>query len=200
MKVVFIRVGAKLCRTYSWNRVSQGWHIFASLVCVWFPQQNPRIFFHLLMDYCRKSLWQQNFRILSRFVHHDILLKNKHSFYSFWILNTIIDVKTITTRGYYLCIICCGIKGENILSSFKNPLTLWWWNQKCKHTTCFCVLGLIHAALYSGNHKYTLHIIFSVLQINIIGNLFSCKYWNILPLYFLMKCSWSPGLSVLEAM
>ncbi len=39
-------------------------------------------------------------------------------------ISTIIDVKTIDTRGYYLCIICCGIKGENILSSFKNPLTL----------------------------------------------------------------------------
>ncbi len=136
------------------------------------------------MDYCRKSLWQQNF------VHHDNLLTNKHSFYSFWILNTIIDVKTINTRGYYLCIICCGIKGEISWAPSKTP---WLCDDGIRSANIhlFLCFRTRSCSTVFRNHKYTLHIIFSVLQINIIGNFFSCKYWNILPLYLLMKCSWS---------
>jgi len=135
------------------------------------------------MDYCRKSLWQQNF------VHHDNLLTNKQLLF---ILNPKYNHwrKDYKYKRVLLMYYMLWNKRRNILSSFKNP---WLCDDGIRSANIhlFLCFRTHSCSTVFSNHKYTLHIIFSVLQINIIGNLFSCEYWNILPLYLLMKCSWS---------
>ncbi len=67
-------------------------------------------------------------------------------------------------------------KRRNILELLQKPLDFVMMESEVQTYNLFLCFRTHSCSTVFRNHKYTLHIIFSVLQINIIGNLFSCKY------------------------